>query len=96
MDGATGSKRALSWIAVIGLVVPAFLALNLWFEWFGDSTSEAVVYGTFTADRFALFFQFLIIGATGVVILASGAISATVQGFPRRVLHIAADSQRLG
>ena len=66
-----GSKRALSWIAVIGLVVPAFLALNLWFEWFGESTSEAVVYGTFTADRFALFFQFLIIGATGVVILAS-------------------------
>ena len=66
-----GSKRALSWIAVIGLAVPAFLALNLWFEWFGESTSEAVVYGTFTADRFALFFQFLIIGATGVVILAS-------------------------
>lgn len=66
-----GSKRALYWIAVIGLAVPAFLALNLWFEWFGESTSEAVVYGTFTADRFALFFQFLIIGATGVVILAS-------------------------
>lgn len=70
-DRRYGSKRALSWIAVIGLAVPVFLVLNLWFEWFGDSTSEAVVYGTFTADRFALFFQFLIIGATGVVILAS-------------------------
>ncbi len=66
-----GSKRALSWIAVIGLVAPTFLALNLWFGWFGDTTSEAVVYGTFIADRFALFFQFLIIGATAVVILAS-------------------------
>ena len=66
-----GSKRALSWIAVIGLAVPAFFALNLWFEWFGTSTSEAVVYGTFTADRFALFFQFLIIGATAIVLLAS-------------------------
>lgn len=66
-----GSKRALSWITVIGLAVPAFFALNLWFQWFGEPTSEATVYGTFTADRFALFFQFLIIGATGVVILAS-------------------------
>ena len=66
-----GSKRALSWIAVIGLIAPALLAVNLWFGWFGDTTSEAVVYGTFTADRFALFFQFLIIGSTGVVILAS-------------------------
>ena len=66
-----GSKRALSWIAVIGLAVPAFFALNLWFEWFGTSTSEAVVYGTFTADRFALFFQFLIIGSTAIVLLAS-------------------------
>ena len=66
-----GSKRALSWIAVIGLVAPAFFALNLWFGWIGDSTSDAVVYGSFTADRFTLFFQFLIIGATAAVLLAS-------------------------
>jgi NADH-quinone oxidoreductase subunit N len=66
-----GSKRALSWIAFIGLFAPAILALNLWFEWFGDSTSTPVVYGSFTADRFTLFFQFLIIGATAAVILAS-------------------------
>ena len=66
-----GSKRALSWIAFVGLIVPTFLALNLWFEWFGNITSEPVVFGSFTADRFALFFQFIIIGATGAVILAS-------------------------
>ena len=66
-----GSKRALSWIAVIGLVVPAFLAVNLWFGWIGDTTSEPVVFGTYTADKFALFFQFLIIGATAAVLLAS-------------------------
>ena len=66
-----GSKRALSWIAVIGLIAPALLALNLWFGWVGEATSEAVLYGTFTADRFALFFQFIIIGATAAVILGS-------------------------
>ena len=66
-----GSKRALSWIAFIGLLGPAILALNLWFGWFGNSTSNPVIYGTFTADRFTLFFQFLIIGTTAAVILAS-------------------------
>ena len=66
-----GSKRALSWIAFIGLLVPAILALNLWFGWIGNSTSEPVVYGSFIADRFTLFFQFIIIGATAAVILAS-------------------------
>ena len=66
-----GSKRALSWISVIGLVVPALLTLNLWFGWFGELTSDPVVYGTFTADRFALFFQFLIIGSSAIVMLAS-------------------------
>ena len=66
-----GSKRALSWIAFIGLSGPAILALNLWFGWVGESTAEPVVYGSFTADRFTLFFQFLIIGSTAAVILGS-------------------------
>ena len=66
-----GSKRALSWIATIGLIAPAILALNLWFGWVGDLTSAPVIYGTFTADHFTLFFQFLIIGVTAAVILAS-------------------------
>ncbi len=66
-----GSKRALHWIAIVGLIVPALAALNLWFEWFGDSTSGPSVFGTFTADRFTLFFQFLIVGSTAIVLLAS-------------------------
>ena len=66
-----GSKRALSWIAILGLALPALFTLNLWFDWFGDPTSDPAVYGTFTADRFALFFQFLIIGSSAVVMLAS-------------------------
>ena len=66
-----GSKRALHWIAIVGLVVPALAALNLWFEWVGDSTSGPSVFGTFTADRFTLFFQFLIVGSTAIVLLAS-------------------------
>ena len=66
-----GSKRAIAWIAIIGLIVPALMVLNLWFEWVGDTTSEATLFGTFTADRFALFFQFLIIATSAVVLLAS-------------------------
>ena len=66
-----GSKRAIAWISILGTIVPALLALNLWFGWIGDQTSDPVVYGTFTADRFALFFQFLIVGTSAIVMLAS-------------------------
>ena len=34
-----GSKRALSWISIIGLTAPAALTLNLWFGWFGYNGS---------------------------------------------------------
>jgi len=66
-----GSKRALPWIAVVGLAAPLFFSLNLWFGWIGDTSEEPVLYGTFIADRFTLFFQFLIIGTTAAVLLAS-------------------------
>ena len=73
-----GSKRALSWIAVIGLAVPAFFALNLWFELVRRLRPPKQSFtAAFTADRFALFFQFLIIGATAAVLLGIGAISCS-------------------
>ncbi len=66
-----GSKSWLVWIASVGLLLPLFFTLNLWFGWIGDASEGATLFGTFTADRFTLFFQFLIIGSTAAVAIAS-------------------------
>ena len=66
-----GDKSWLVWIAAIGLLAPLFFTLNLWFGWIGESTADSVLFGSFTADRFTLFFQFLLIGATVAVVIAS-------------------------
>ena len=66
-------KRLLVGIAVAGLAVPLFFSLNLWFGWFGDVgvNPPPALFGTIVADRFALFFHFLLIGVTAAVALAS-------------------------
>ena len=66
-----GSQSWLPWLAVIGILAPLFLVLNLWFGWLGTVDSQSVLFGSFEADRFALFFQLLILLATASVLLAS-------------------------
>ena len=86
-----GSKRALSWIAVIGLAVPAFLALNLWFEWFGESTSEAVRLRYVHCRPIRAVLPVPDHRRDGRSDIGVSAVLATVQGFPWRVFHVAVD-----
>ena len=66
-----GAKTWLPWLAIGGMSVPLILVLNLWFGWLADPIDESVLFGTFAADRFALFFQLLILLSTAAVVLAS-------------------------
>ena len=58
-------------IACVGLTVPLFFALNLWYGWFGDPVTGSALFGTIEADRFSLFFKFLLITVSAGTILAS-------------------------
>ena len=71
VDLVTRSMGKVATVAFIGLAAPAVLALNLWFGWFGDPATGAAVFGTFEADRFSLFFKFLLLVVTAGTILAS-------------------------
>ncbi len=77
-EGRAGSGAQLSLLALAGLSAPALLSLNLWFGWFGDAGAGPGFSGAIVADRFALFFQFILTGVTAGVIMAS-------MGYARRL-----------
>jgi len=60
-----GRKKALAAISVIGLMIPLAFSIALWGE---QDTSFA---GMLAVDQFSLFFKFIILGITALVILAS-------------------------
>ncbi len=66
-----GHKSWLAPIVAVGMLLPLLSTLNLWFSWVGYADENPILFGSFTADRFTLFFQFLIIGATAAVVIAS-------------------------
>ncbi len=61
----------VGWLALAGLTVPAAMSLNLWFGWAGEVGTGPAFSGAIVADRFALFFQFILTGVTAAVVLAS-------------------------
>ena len=71
VDLVTRSMAKVSAVALIGLAAPLVLTLNLWFGWVGDPADGPALFGTFEADRFSLFFNFLLITATAGAVLAS-------------------------
>ncbi len=71
VDLMTRSMAKVATVAFIGLSVPVILTLNLWFGWFGEPTVGAALFGTVEADRFSLFFKFLLLTVTAGTILAS-------------------------
>ena len=71
VDLVTRSMAKVSAVALIGLIAPLVLTLNLWFGWFGDPATGPALFGTFEADRFSLFFNFLLITVTAGTVLAS-------------------------
>jgi NADH-quinone oxidoreductase subunit N len=71
VDLVTRSMAKVSAVALIGLIAPFVLTLNLWFGWFGDPAAGPALFGTIEADRFSLFFNFLLITVTAGTVLAS-------------------------
>jgi len=57
-------KRYLPWIALVGMIAPLVFTLLLWFDWMNQPAMNEGFFGAVVADRFALFFHFLIIGVT--------------------------------
>ncbi len=72
LDLVVSRKGLLTLVAVAGLALPLALSIVLW----GDVSSEADgrlvgVMGALSVDKFALFFKFLILGVTGLLLAAS-------------------------
>jgi NADH-quinone oxidoreductase subunit N len=71
VDLVTRSMAKVTTVALVGLAVPVYLALNLWFGWVGNPTDGPALFGSVEADRFSLFFKFLLLTVTAGTILAS-------------------------
>ncbi len=63
------NKLTLLYLCVGLLLIPLILSIAMWLEWLDVNLTG--FFGTVTADRFALFFQILIVGITLSVIVAS-------------------------
>jgi NADH-quinone oxidoreductase subunit N len=87
-DFFIADKRALTYMAAAGLAVPLLFSLNLWFNWFGDTSAQTALFGSLSADRFALFFQFLLLGITAAVIVASVKYVERLRGFEGEFLAL--------
>ncbi len=70
-DFFVSNKRLLTYAAALLLIIPLLFSLNLWFDVVGDTQAATGLFGSIVADRFALFFHFLLLGITAAVITAS-------------------------
>ena len=81
-DMATGRKGILPTVAFMGLLVPFAFSLVQAFDLGNqldlvrgagalDAGEASILAGSLSVDRFALFFNFLVLAATGLVVLAS-------------------------
>lgn len=65
-------KGILSLVAVVGLALPVALSIVLWNDVHSEVDGELVgVFGALTVDKFALFFKFLVLGISALVLTAS-------------------------
>lgn len=87
-DFFVANKRALAYTAVLLLAVPLLASLNLWFDVVGDTQATTGLFGSLAADRFALFFHFLLIGTTAAIILASVQYVERLKGFEGEFLAL--------
>jgi len=65
-------KGILPLVAVVGLALPVALSIVLWNDVHSEVDGELVgVFGALTVDKFALFFKFLVLGISALVLTAS-------------------------
>ena len=70
LDLVVRRKGLLTLVAVAGLALPLALSIVLWGEVSSDGKMVGVL-GALSVDKFALFFKFLILGVTGLLLTAS-------------------------
>ena len=74
-------------LSLLGIGASAALTLVLWLKVDGLENNALTGFnGYLIVDHFALFFKFLILGATGLVIVASHNVPASHPGVPGRIL----------
>ena len=71
-DLFTSNKKILAVMSVIALSIPFILSIILWMD-IDSSTQNAFLgmFGTFTVDKFSLFFKFIVLAVVGLVVIAS-------------------------
>src|SRR4030066_223973 len=70
-------KKVLAAVSIAGVIVSAGFTVAMW-----GTPSEAIFYRMLAVDNFALFFKLLLLGAVGLVILASLDFVGNFEGFP--------------
>ena len=86
VDLVVSRKSILTIVAVLGLAVPLALSIVLWFDLTDQAATQMKAdFGTeivtFVVDKFSLFFKFLLVGATALVILASSEYVSKFKNF---------------
>ena len=82
LDLVLKKKDVLAPLSLIGIGASAALSLVLWLKVDGVENNALTGFnGYLIVDHFALFFKFLILGATGLVIVASHNVPATIRAF---------------
>ena len=71
LDLVVEKKRLITFLGVLGLLVPAGFVAALWVDLSNDGFEAVGVFDTLSVDRFSLFFKTLFLGFAGVVMLAS-------------------------
>ncbi len=72
LDLLMRDKRYLPIVAVLGLLVPAGLAVVLWSDVSAESSGALTgLFDTVVVDKFALFFKFLVLSIVALVVLGS-------------------------
>ena len=71
LDLVVEKKRLLTFLGVLGLLVPVGFVVALWGDLSNEGFESVGVFGTMSVDKFSLFFKTLFLGFTGVVIMAS-------------------------
>lgn len=66
LDLIVEDKRLLTTVAALGLIVPFALAISLW------GKNESTLNGMLVVDNFALFFKYIFLGITALVLMSSG------------------------
>lgn len=83
LDLVVVKKGYLAVVAIVGLAVPLGLSLSLWFSGLDGAASvenNGILASTLAVDKFSLYFKFLLLAMTAIVVLVSS-------DYVRRIPH---------